>query len=121
MNEKIKKRWIRALTSGRYKKGTGQLRNGNKFCCLGVLLEVAGVPSVQTKTGHFSYGEGDFSTKKALPEKYQEKFNCQWFGARDENGDSLVDMNDKGRSFLEIADIIERIVKVEEDQQPASE
>lgn len=43
MNGSIKKRWVEALRSGRYKQGRGVLWNpsDNTFCCLGVLCEIA--------------------------------------------------------------------------------
>lgn len=36
----IKRRWLKALRSGKYKQGTGSLRDGDGFCCLGVLCDV---------------------------------------------------------------------------------
>lgn len=44
MKKSIMKRWVKALRSGKYKKGTGQLRSGNRFCCLGVLCELSTLP-----------------------------------------------------------------------------
>lgn len=43
MNGSIKRRWVSALRSGRYKQGRGVLWNpsDNTFCCLGVLCEIA--------------------------------------------------------------------------------
>lgn len=46
MNKRIKKLWVNALRSGKYKQGTGQLRrddpkDGSVHCCLGVLCELA--------------------------------------------------------------------------------
>jgi hypothetical protein len=41
MNERIKKLWVEALRSGKYKQGRGKLRNeSNEFCCLGVLCNL---------------------------------------------------------------------------------
>lgn len=40
MNQKIKKKWIEALRSGKYKQGKTLLRSANKFCCLGVLCDI---------------------------------------------------------------------------------
>lgn len=40
MDEEIKKKWIQALESGKYKKGTERLRSGKEFCCLGVLCDI---------------------------------------------------------------------------------
>jgi hypothetical protein len=41
MKQEIKDRWIEKLESGEYDQATGFLTNGNGFCCLGVLCEVA--------------------------------------------------------------------------------
>ena len=42
MNQEIKARWIAALKSGEYIQGTKVLRSvDNRFCCLGVLCELA--------------------------------------------------------------------------------
>ena len=38
---KLAKRWIAALRSSKYKQGYGYLVSGNKYCCLGVLCDVA--------------------------------------------------------------------------------
>ncbi len=40
MNQEIKQRWLDALRSGEYKQGHDMLRNGNQFCCLGVLCDL---------------------------------------------------------------------------------
>lgn len=43
MKEAIKKEWVAALRSGKYKQGRGKLRHQNDtFCCLGVLIDVMG-------------------------------------------------------------------------------
>ena len=42
MNQEIKKKWVEALLSGKYKQGFGALCWQGKYCCLGVLREVAG-------------------------------------------------------------------------------
>lgn len=41
MNEDIKERWVAALESGSYKQVDGMLSDGDGFCCLGVLCEIA--------------------------------------------------------------------------------
>jgi hypothetical protein len=40
MNKEIKEKWIQALESDEYKKGTEKLRIGEEFCCLGVLCDI---------------------------------------------------------------------------------
>lgn len=37
MKTEVKKKWLKALRSGKYEQGRGQLRFNNEFCCLGVL------------------------------------------------------------------------------------
>ncbi len=48
MNAKIKQRWLKALRSGKYKQGRGQLKNGKSFCCLGVLCDIHRKTTKQT-------------------------------------------------------------------------
>lgn len=41
MTPELKARWIEALESGKYRKGTGQLRSiTSSYCCLGVLCDL---------------------------------------------------------------------------------
>ena len=43
MKAELLNKWLEALRSGKYQQGRGTLRDAdNKFCCLGVLLDVAG-------------------------------------------------------------------------------
>ena len=42
MNKALKDRWLNALKSGDFRKGTGIMYDGadNSYCCLGVLAEI---------------------------------------------------------------------------------
>lgn len=40
--QELEDRWVAALRSGDWKQGMGRLKNGDKYCCLGVLHEVSG-------------------------------------------------------------------------------
>jgi hypothetical protein len=40
MKADIKTKWVAALRSGEYEQTEGVLRNGNGFCCLGVLCDL---------------------------------------------------------------------------------
>jgi hypothetical protein len=41
MKKRILKKWLKALRSGEYEQGQGQLRDAqNNFCCLGVLCNI---------------------------------------------------------------------------------
>lgn len=56
MNPRIKQLWLDALRSGDYEQGTGRLRTGNRFCCLGVLCDLH---SKETGAGRWEgAGEG---------------------------------------------------------------
>lgn len=131
MNEPIARQWIAALRSGEYTQGQGQLCTGGKkpkHCCLGVLCEIAekeeklhdGAPLTRTKR---TSGDGILFDGSAgmLPLRV-----ARWAGIRDAHGtlggkscghpslrgdyasgrDLILD-NDEGKSFAEIADIIE--------------
>ena len=50
MNPTIKKKWINALRSGKYKQTTENLKVGNSFCCLGVLCDI-----VKTENKNFNW------------------------------------------------------------------
>jgi hypothetical protein len=41
MDKELKNKWVKALCSGEYEQGAGQLRDGAQFCCLGVLAEIS--------------------------------------------------------------------------------
>ncbi len=61
MNPEIRARWVAALRSGEYEQGTNRLRQGDQFCCLGVLCDLAERENVVQATAdgnlNFSYGE----------------------------------------------------------------
>jgi len=44
MDPELKRKWIKALRSGKYKQGRGQLwrKSDNSYCCLGVLEAIQG-------------------------------------------------------------------------------
>lgn len=104
MKASIKKKWLKALRSGDYKQGTGQLRDSTDcFCCLGVLCDVQGRRWWKQKgTGEWTIGSGD---------------QQDWLGpnneklTRDIGGHKhrveLIRMNDCGKSFEQIAQYIE--------------
>jgi hypothetical protein len=93
MNKQDADRWCKALRSGEYKQGKGNLYDEVKdcYCCLGVLNKLmpekyitGGCNVLLIETEHFKSSIG------VLPKI-----------------DSLAGMNDTGNTFLEIADIIE--------------
>lgn len=103
MNPKIKKRWVDELRSGKYPQGKGQLKDGNgNYCCLGVLCEIH-----REETG------GEWKDDSYLNRNTVLHYSVvEWARLPDENpkcgGSSLAFLNDNGKTFTEIADIIEK-------------
>lgn len=80
----VKKRWVEALTSGKFEQGFGQLRDDDgRHCCLGVLNEIEQLG----KPGHLGYVPHRF-----LDHKVQQE---------------LVILNDEGMPFDLIAGLID--------------
>ncbi len=115
MNPEVKAKWIAALRSGEYQQASGQLCSGTGFCNVGLLVElyiqetgkgrwIAGQPYVQFAD------EFGFVEATELPSAVMIWADIETAApyARTPNGTvDLIDANDKGMSFSEIADIIE--------------
>ena len=102
MNKAIKKKWLKALRSGEYEQGRGRLCDTSgevhKFCCLGVLInEVEGFGVIGRDYAVQELGYGGMPTA-AFRSRVRLSNDAQW---------RLVSMNDRGKSFTEIADWIE--------------
>jgi hypothetical protein len=113
MNQRVKELWVAALRSGKYTQSRNALRTVSGYCCLGVLCDIA---AKETDMGEWvntvhgwkfvpkdrQYG----STSDILASPVME-----WAGLTKRNPDtkdgSLAYNNDHGKSFLEIADMIE--------------
>lgn len=132
MNADVKAKWVAALRSGNYEQGEGALQTVNGFCCLGVLCDLAvreGVIDAPTKA-EIDYGkdvgtvttylypayiDGDDEREHSyLPEAVSTWAHINRHGNRDRdpatNGyrPSLAALNDDGKTFSEIADVIEQ-------------
>jgi hypothetical protein len=123
MNEEEAK-LVEALTSGRYTQANGYLRKEHGFCCLGVYCDMQEDKTWVEQDGHFKYMlTRYFGTYTAyLPEELVNKLN--WFGERgtlnfrtDYVSYTLVECNDSGMTFAQIADIIKagRVLHFGED------
>ena len=108
MNPEIKQKWLEALRSGKYKQGRGLLRDSkNQFCCLGVLCDIIkpngwrlSPHTIPIPTYSFLYGDGaaEFVLRNNV---------LKYVGMTDVQHDALVNLNDNGKTFDEIADYIE--------------
>jgi hypothetical protein len=98
---------ITALRSGEYRQGTGRLRRGDAFCCLGVACDLYAKATGLGKWEGERFatrGDTEFNT---LPPEVQDWLGwCNRLGAT--NGNTLSILNDNGAPFSTIADIIER-------------
>ena len=127
MNENARK-WVAALRSGEYVQDVGRLRTQNGFCCLGVACDLyakkIGKGEWKPYTPTFdkpafyinvkSYGRGlptDVADwlgfRISVNDQIQYYGDYMSEGEGDEEDPSLASANDDGRTFDEIADIIE--------------
>lgn len=122
MNPSVKAKWVEALRSGWYTQTDGTLKQGNSFCCLGVLCDLylkehKDTPSkwnpVEPDGDEFhAFDEaGCSSSTTQLPSQVRD-----WGGlvssdprVEDRNGTLRVlsVLNDDGETFDSIAGLIE--------------
>lgn len=119
--KELHKKWVEALRSGEYKQTQSKLHNEEGFCCIGVLCEVKGMESMEKDDGSFSYymPRSKENQTSWIPNcdlidfGLDRKVVCSDdFDPEDlfeEAVDSvLMQMNDGGKTFDEIADYIEK-------------
>ena len=112
MKKSVKKLWVKALRSGEYEQGKYRLRDRhNKFCCLGVLcnLHAQAHPELAAEqTRKIEY----CGKTEVLPIEV-----IRWAGLNVPNPrvidfdgicTNIANLNDEGKSFEYIAELIER-------------
>src|SRR5690349_2303722 len=100
MQTEIKKRWLRALRSGKYQQSQKYLHKGDSFCCLGVLCDIYLKDKKQEWEKHdgcFKIENGAGGLEDAiLPQPVRD-----WAGLTSENPDvdntALARHNDDGK------------------------
>ena len=125
MREDVKNLWVKALRSGNYKQGLGRLHRqgaeGDVYCCLGVLCELAikmGVDvSTDSRYGSREY-DGELCVLPASVREWAEMYSSDGtlddaveveLGEDDEMFSALDAYNDDaGATFDQIADVIEK-------------
>jgi hypothetical protein len=110
MKKSVMEKWVKTLRSGRYKQGQDALKNIHReYCCLGVLCNISKTGKWSKKPEYYGLGLDYLNTNGTgtLPEKVKK-----WAGMNSRtglfSGNSLIDLNDTGKSFKEIADVIEK-------------
>jgi len=119
LKEEIKEKFTEALVSGDYKQTTGQLRDDCGFCALGVLCDLfikenkeykwkrlSHDYSPEEKTIGHGFGVlpkvvGDWAGVNTLDVTFEEEHDGEL------SDSSIMDRNDEGDDFLDIANIVE--------------
>ena len=120
MKKEIAQQWVAALRSGKYQQGTGALKIGDKYCCLGVLCDISDQATWEVDTEYPLPDRNDkiyeyFGVEDVLPDDVM-----RWAGMQSNSGvipglseapfdkTKLVFYNDDLEyTFNQIADIIE--------------
>src|SRR6202035_3598922 len=90
--------------SGKYTQDRRALKTYTGYCCLGVLCEVLGHEAYYTGN-HYTYnGEKSVLSDSIKNEAGMASYNGVWRDTKQ----CLTSMNDGGKSFFDIADIIEQ-------------
>jgi hypothetical protein len=122
LSRKMVLKWIRALKSGQYGKGTGKLvsDDGKKFCCLGVWADLHGCTWIERHEAKCE-GEGFHDTAydlipvlpgKNMPPKYQRSRSFLKkrlaFGLSEAIQEELATVNDDSKGFGKVIKFIEK-------------
>lgn len=112
MKKEVMKKWVKALHSGKFKQGADYLNNSDTHCCLGVLCEIAKEEGIEVNS------KGSTILGDSLGDQHHVQ---SWAGiktavgdlpqkVKDSDGDRthLAALNDQGKSFKQIARIIQK-------------
>lgn len=101
--------WIEALRSGKYQQANGRLRSSTGYCCLGVACDLYDSSRWLPDGTVFTYGDGIKVAEVAgLPKDVMAAYCIpDPLGGLD-SMTTLAWFNDQGKTFNEIADVIER-------------
>ena len=119
MNKEIKQKWLEALRSGKYRKGTHALKRKfpenteAEYCCLGVFCEICGLKPVSSREAfsgitYFSYqfdneaGEEEFPPDALVTNMIGEKSMYA------QKLQYLSSINDRADTFDEAIEFIEK-------------
>lgn len=112
MNKEVAEMWADALEAGEYQQGKSCLKDGDRFCCLGVLCDLH---KRRTNSGRWSHNgsqevyrvgvcgdEDDILLPHSVSEWAGVRGNCPFIDGR-----SIVDLNDTvGLAFPDLAALI---------------
>lgn len=113
MKAELKQKWIEALRSGEYKQGRMYLRDtSDRYCCLGVLVDVSGFQWGTTHKHAYQYGfHSDLGYRNCTGLNDQQQVEL---GIDYDTMNKLMGMNDgQGATFTEIANWIDQHIPAE--------
>lgn len=121
MKKEHAQKWVDALRSGKYKQGAGRLKivhddtKEERFCCLGVLCEI--FPELElnkriSDNGLVEQHDGILCGYKKIGLSHETGIISHLISS---GPDNLTNLNDSGKNFNELADIIEKEYIFEQD------
>ena len=110
MKKAIADKWVEALRNGEYEQTTGKLANAERteHCCLGVLCELAikeGLSMAVRLSVEMAYFNGEDVN---LPAEVLDWAGMESALGSYPDGRALVVLNDEGKPFEQIANVIEQ-------------
>jgi len=112
MKAEWKDKWVAALRSGEYKQTREQLYDGKGYCCLGVLCKITGKKFFRDDYNHYYHyyvkdTQNGIREDIVLPTDVMNEVDMRTKNGAYRPGLLLVNLNDSGKTFSEIADVIE--------------
>ena len=99
LTPELKKKWVDALRSGKYRQSRGALKGQRGYCCLGVLASLAGVEDEKLKK-YSGDPLNNFGIELPVHANKRERADTET---------CLISLNDDAHySFKKIADWVER-------------
>jgi hypothetical protein len=109
VNKEIAEMWCKELESGFWEQGKYFLEHTNTYCVFGVLANIAATQGICSHSGHnIGTFDGNWSL---VPESV-----VKWAELKSNNGEipglkyPLAEMNDNGKSFKQLAEVIRKYV-----------
>lgn len=100
--KKAIKKWVEELRSGRWEQARGRLQSNGAFCCLGIACNIF-MPPEDLKL-QFGVLFGTVPADQENAPDWLRTINDRFF---EKTGTSLSQHNDSGKTFPEIADLLE--------------
>jgi hypothetical protein len=121
MRKEIAEKWVAALRSGEYEQTVGYLQTEHGHCCLGVLCDLhmretgrgewrppGSGDSPHTRCYRDDLGlDGEYTPPPGVREWADMEDDPCVLAGRKRAPEELVNLNDSGFSFAELADLIE--------------